>query len=281
VFVNSFENFIEKDMHTAQQIESIEAEAWESMFDIAPAAFRKEMNLYYEKVDGATCFVFPKFPVVHFNMVIGLGFAEVLTKELLQQVEDIYRKANQSTYMIQFCEEVQKCEPGLFELMNYRAAGGWERITWKPEVVIPLQTNRDIQVKEVTTDTAAEWERFILEIYKYPAYTWVLNFVNKKGWHHFLAYENSTIVGCRSIFISKNNFAWSGVEAPVPIVMTSDLTPDRVLWKHLQEFCFKQKVELIAADIEVPSPQRDTPIYQSFNELGFKVEYLRKLYRKK
>jgi hypothetical protein len=268
-------------MYLPKDIELIEQEAWGNMFDIAPDAFRKQMNLYYVRLAGGTCFVFPKFPVVHFNMVIGLGFTEVLTKEVLAQVEAIYNHAKQPVYMIQFCEEVQKCEPGLFELMNYRIGGAWERITWIPSVVEPLQTQRSIQVEEVTAAKAEAWEKFILDIYKYPAETWVASFVNKKGWHHFVAYENNHVVACRSIYIGSNNYAWSGVEAPVPVVMTNDLTPDQVLWKHIQHFCFERQVELLVADIEAPSPSRNAPIYHSFHDLGFTVQYRRNLYRKK
>src|SRR4051812_44514352 len=79
-----------KIMFTPREIEAIEAEAWQNMFDIAPEGFRKKMNLYYEKIHGGTCCVFPKFPVVHFNMVIGLGFTETLTGEIMKQVEKIY-----------------------------------------------------------------------------------------------------------------------------------------------------------------------------------------------
>ena len=268
-------------MFTPQQVEAIEAEAWQNMFDIAPENFRKQMNLYYEKIGGAICFVFPKYPVVHFNMVIGLGFTEIVSKEILQQVDCLYANEKQPVYMIQFCDAIQQCEPGIFETMNYRVGGGWERITWQPVPVEPLQISRNIHIEEVTLDTAAAWEKFILDIYRYPAYEWLFNFAGKKGWHHFLAYENNNIVACRSIYIGKNNFAWSGVEAPVPVVMTNDLEPDRILWKHIQQFCLEKNVALLVADIEMPAPERNTLVYKSFEELGFTVQYLRKLYRKK
>ena len=263
-----------------QQVEAIEAEAWENMFDLAPPAYRKQMNLYYRKTGGGICLVFPKYPVVHFNMVIGLGFTEPLTKQILQGVEDIYRSAAQPVYLIQFCEEVQRCEPGLFESMNYKPGGAWERITWEPVPVNTLQTTRKITIEEVTPETAASWEKFVLDIYQYPAHEWLVNFAGKKGWHHFLAYENNTIIASRSVYFGENNFVWSGVEAPVPVLMTSDLEPDRLLWNHIQQFCFEKKAALLVADIEMPAPARDTPVYQSFEELGFKVQYSRKLYRK-
>jgi len=268
-------------MITPHQIESAELDAWQNMFDIAPENFREKMKMFYRQVGGGICEVFPLYPVVHFNMVMGLGFTEPVTKEILHRVENIYADAGQLVYMIQFSDEVQKAEPAnIFEEMNYRVGGGWERITWRPQPILPLQSNRNISVQEVTKDTAYAWEKFILDLYHYPAKDWLPAFV-ADGWHNFIAIENNNIVACRSIYINSNNFAWSGVEAPVPIVMTNDLEPDRVIWKHIQQFCLERNITLLVADIESPSPQRDTSIYQSFAGLGFKVEYLRKLYRKK
>ena len=81
------------------------------MFDIAPASFRSQMHLFYEQVGGGICQVFPYYPVVHFNMVMGLGFTEPVTKSILREIEDIYNRASQPVYLIQFCEEIQEAEP--------------------------------------------------------------------------------------------------------------------------------------------------------------------------
>ena len=49
-------------MPTCQEMEAIEMEAWQNMFDIAPATFRKEMNLYYEKPVAAFVLFFQNIP---------------------------------------------------------------------------------------------------------------------------------------------------------------------------------------------------------------------------
>lgn len=268
-------------MPTFLQIEAIEMEAWQNMFDIAPESFRQEMNLYYKKIGGGICFVFPKYPVVHFNMVMSLGYDEPISEALLKEVEAIYEKENQPIYMIQYCEHQAPINaPEIFESCGFKVAGGWERITWKPQIVVPIVSGRNISVQEVRKDTVDTWKQFILGLYHYPAKDWLKCFISK-GWHNFVAYENDKIVACRSIYIGANNLSWSGVEAPVPIVMTTDLEPDRFLWKHIQQYCFDNRVDLLVADIEKPSPERNTAIYHFYTDLGFRVEYLRSLYRKK
>ncbi len=266
-------------MITPEQIEDIEKQAWQNMFDIAPGKFRQQMKLYYEHIAGGICQVFPGYPVVHFNMVMGLGFTEPVTMEVLQQVEAVYKKAEQPVYLIQFSETIQKAKPeNVFELMNYRIAGIWERIVWHAAPVTTLHSNRNIHVRLVDDSTVNAWQDFILNLYHYPAKDWLPAFITS-NWYNFIAIENNSIVACRSVYIN-GEIAWSGVEAPVPVVMTNDLEPDYILWKHIQQFCLERNVKLIAADIESPSPGRNTPIYTSFAELGFTVAYPRKLYRK-
>jgi len=261
-------------------MEAIEMEAWQNMFDIAPATFRKEMNLYYEKTGGGICFVFPKYPVVHFNMAMSFGYAEPISEKLLKQVEAIYKKENQPVYLIQHCEHQQPANAReIFNSRGFREAGGWERISWAPQQVAAISSERKITVEKVTKETVALWEQFILDLYQYPAKDWLQAFISK-SWHNFIALEQGKIVACRSVYTGKNDFAWSGVEAPVPILMTNDLEPDRFLWKHIQQFCFDIDIQLLVADIEKPSPERNTPIYRFYADLGFQVEYLRSLYRK-
>lgn len=268
-------------MITAKEIEGIEIEAWQNMFDIAPPSYKKEMQMSRKHIAGGTCLVFPKYPLVHFNMVMGLGFSEPITGQVLQEVEQLYANENQSVYIIHYCEEIQDTNPtNIFEETNYKAGGGWERIVWKPAPITLLQTKRNIHVEKITSANAAAWEKFIIDCYHYPVKDWLLNFITD-GWHHFAAYENGNMIACRSIYTGTNNMAWSGVEAPVPVVMTNDLEPDRILWKHIQQFCYEKNVTLLVADIEVPHADRDAPVYHSFRDLGFEVKYLRKLMRKK
>jgi hypothetical protein len=268
-------------MISPKQIEVIEQQAWENMFDIAPVTFKEEQGMFYKHIGGATCLIFPKYPIVHFNMVIGLGFEEPVTPNLLDKIEDLYRRAAQPIYMIQYFDDLKSYDTSsVFASKGYRVAGGWERILWHAQAITELSTTRAISVKKVTAEDADAWEKFIIDLYHYPVAGWLRSFWGKKGWEHFLAYENDKIIAARSVFLGSDKIAWSGVEAPVPVVMTNDLEPDRIIWKHIQQHCLHNDIEYLAADIEFPSPGRNTEVYKSFGQLGFIVTYLRRLYRK-
>jgi len=76
-------------MVTPKEIEAIEQQAWENLFDVAPVAYKKEHGMSYKQIDGATCFAFPTYPIVHFNMVIGLGFDKPVTENTLDEIFDL------------------------------------------------------------------------------------------------------------------------------------------------------------------------------------------------
>lgn len=128
-------------MITPQQLEAIEQDAWENMFDIAPEPFKTEHNMFYKHIAGATCIVFPKYPIVHFNMVIGLGFEKPVTASIIDEIEQVYSSVKQTTYMIQYFDDEKPVNAAdIFASKGYRIAGGWERILWQVQPVNTLDS---------------------------------------------------------------------------------------------------------------------------------------------
>src|SRR5690349_12182537 len=131
-------------MITPQQLEAIEQEAWENMFDIAPEPFKTEHDMFYKRIADATCFVFPKYPIVHFNMVISIGFEQPVTENVLDEIEQVYSSVQQPTYMIQYFDDEKPVSAvDVFASKGYRVAGSWERILWKVQPIKPLANTRN------------------------------------------------------------------------------------------------------------------------------------------
>jgi hypothetical protein len=72
---------------------------------------------------------------------------------------------------------------------------------------------------------------------------------------------------------------FSGVDAPVPGVMTRDYAPDFAIWKRTIEDELKEGAVLFVADIELPDKDKNGPAYIGFKELGFEIPYTRYHYR--
>jgi hypothetical protein len=69
--------------------------------------------------------------------------------------------------------------------------------------------------------------------------------------------------------------AFLAVDGPVPGVMTADYDPDAAILARMVADGLLLGAAGFAADIEAPSPARDTPAYATFGRLGFRIPYTR------
>jgi hypothetical protein len=144
------------------------------------------MVCFYKHIDGAICFVFPKYPIVHFNMVIGLGFEKPVAENTLDEIDNLYRSANQPVYMLQYFDDQKSYDAAsVFTSKGYRVAGGWKRILWQAQSVTELPTARNITIKKVTEEDVGAWVKFIIDLYHYPVPVWLRSFWGKAGWETF------------------------------------------------------------------------------------------------
>jgi hypothetical protein len=105
---------------------------------------------------------------------------------------------------------------------------------------------------------------------------WLCALHDGPGWTHRLAYEDGRLAAARSMYLpAPGALAFLGVDGPVPGVMTDDHEPDAALCRALVAEALGQGAAGVIADIEAPSPARDTPAYEIFSSLGFRVPYTR------
>jgi len=91
--------------------------------------------------------------------------------------------------------------------------------------------------------------------------------------------RNNRIIGCRSFFMTSHKTIFSGVDAPVPGVMTPDCRPDFAIWKRAIRDGLKEGALLFVADIELPDKEKNKDAYSGFKALGFHIPYTRYHYR--
>jgi hypothetical protein len=131
----------------------------------------------------------------------------------------------------------------------------------------------------VDEQSSEQWVKFLLETYGFDFYEWPRSFALRKNWKHYIALRNNKIVACRSFFFSQYRTVFSGVDAPVPGVMTQDGAPDFAIWKRAVADGLKLGVILFVADIELPDKVRNSNAYEVFARLGFTNPYTRYHYR--
>jgi hypothetical protein len=127
----------------------------------------------------------------------------------------------------------------------------------------------------VRHETAAEWAEFLQRVYRLDTGQWLELVIDRPGWNQYVYRDGGEIVAARGMFIGPDGAAWMGMDCPVPGVMTDAYGPDAALCEFMVADGLARGARSFLADIELPSPEMDTPAYRYFGELGFTRPYVR------
>lgn len=258
-------------------IEQTEILAWKDLIDAASNNFKEKNGLAHKNIGGGLAINFQKMPVPLFNRVIGLGLTESVTQAIVNEIISFY--SHNEKYIIHYSSPMNPANTDSLLIENgFFLAGSWERIVRSSEPLTE-NINNDIQIKLVDASLQESWVSFLMETYNFNFHEWPYSFSLRNNWSHYIAYENGKIVACRSFFMTKHKTLFSGVDAPVPGVMTSNYNPDFAIWQVAIRDGLNKGVELFVADIELPDPEKKGMAYEGFKTLGFEIPYTRFHYR--
>ena len=258
-------------------IEQTEIAAWRDLIDAAPDSFKVTSGLQHKDIGGGMATNFQKMPIPLFNRVIGLGLSEPLTQKIIDEVESFY--THKEKYLIHYSSPmIPSNADSLLRKNGFYLAGSWERVT-RDNLPLKDNTENTIEVKKVDESLKESWVKFLINIYGFDFYEWPRAFAQRKGWTHYVAFRDNKIVACRSFFMTPQKTIFSGVDAPVPGVMTPDCKPDFEIWKRAIKDGLKEGAVLFVADIELPDKEKNQPAYEGFRHLGFTIPYTRFHYR--
>jgi hypothetical protein len=132
---------------------------------------------------------------------------------------------------------------------------------------------------KVDASSKDRWVKFLIDTYGFSFYEWPEAFALRKNWKHYMAISHGKIVACRSSYYTSFKTVFSGVDAPVPGVMTTEHAPDFAIWQQAIADGLKEGVALFVSDIELPDKNRNKASYEGFKALGFSIPYTRYHYR--
>lgn len=258
-------------------IEQTEMAAWQDLIDAAPESFRLEKGLQHKAIGGGMAINFQKEPIPLFNRVIGLGLKEPLTQGIIDEVKAFY--ARKEKYLIHYFPLMKPSDADSTLIRNgFYVAGSWERVVRDNRPLNNIDTG-DIDVKLVDESLKEEWLKFLIDTYGFDFYEWPRAFGLRKGWKHYVALRDGKIIACRGFFMTPQKTIFSGVEAPVPGVMTTDCNPDFAIWRRAIQDGLNEGAILFVADIEKPDKEKNKAAYDGFRHLGFHIPYTRYHYR--
>lgn len=271
-------NSINHAMDDPLLIEQTEIAAWRDLINAAPDSFRMANGLRHKDIGGGMAINFQKMPIPLFNRVIGLGLKEPVTQDVIDQVKSFYTQNEK--YLVHYSSPMRPANAdSLLRENGFHVAGSWERIVRTDQPLPAISSSRGIIVKQVDESLKERWVKFLIDTYGFDFYTWPRAFAMRKGWKHYVAFRDNQIIACRSFFMTPQKTVFSGVDAPVPGVMTADCEPDFEIWKKAIADALKEGAILFVADIELPDKVKNTAAYEGFKQLGFQIPYTRFHYR--
>ena len=265
------------DQAEAVAIESAEARAWADVYSAAPPGWAAEAGLGFREVAGALVISWAATGRRYFSRAIGLGVIEPASGEAIDEILRGWEEEGISMFLLQ---SLPHCLPANYEgLLRER---GLEPFDAQDRVyrdgsplALPEPSERPLAVDRVTPETADEWAEFLQRVYRLDTGPWLQRLISRAGWHQYVARENGEIAGARGMFIGPDGAAWMGMDGPVPGVMTDDYEPDAALCAFMVADGLARGATGFLADIELPSPELDTPAYGYFAGLGFRRPYVR------
>ena len=265
------------DQAEAVAIESAEARAWADVYSAAPPGWAAEAGLGFREVAGALVISWAATGRRYFSRAIGLGVIEPASGEAIDEILRGWEEEGISMFLLQ---SLPHCLPANYEgLLRER---GLEPFDAQDRVyrdgsplALPEPSERPPAVDRVTPETADEWAEFLQRVYRLDTGPWLQRLIGRAGWHQYVARENGEIAGARGMFIGPDGAAWMGMDGPVPGVMTDDYEPDAALCAFMVADGLARGATGFLADIELPSPELDTPAYGYFAGLGFRRPYVR------
>jgi hypothetical protein len=267
------------DPRAVAAIEAAEARAWADVYSAAPADWAAEVGLGFREVAGALVIQWAATGRRYFSRAIGLGVVEPASGEAIDEILRGWDEAGISMFLLQ---SLPHCRPeGYEDLLRER---GLEPFDAQDRVVrdgsplaIPVEPpgDRDLPVERVTAERADEWADFLQGVYRLDTGSWLQLLIGRPGWHEYVAREDGEVVAARGMFVGPDGAAWLGMDAPVPGVMTDDYELDAALCAYIVADGLTRGATSFLADIELPSPELDTPAYGYFARLGFRRPYVR------
>jgi len=261
------------DQATAAAIETAEMRAWADCYAAAPADWARRAGLGTRTIGGALVISWAATGRRYFSRVIGLGVTEQATEESIDEIVDGYDEAGVSMFLLQ---SMPHCRPAEYE--------GWLRDRGLEPFDAQDRVYRDGRhaeaplfgpVERVTRETAGEWAEFLQRVYRLDTGPWLELLIDRPGWHEYVYRDGGEIVAARGMFLGPDGMAWLGMDGPVPGVMTDEYEPDAAICEFMVADGLAHGARSFLADIELPSPELDTPAYRYFGELGFTRPYVR------
>lgn len=265
------------DLVMAVEVESNEALAYGRLIEQAPDELRARYGLSCRRLGGATVFVSRDLDGLMFNRVIGLGLQMPASAELLDAIDDEYRRAGVKTYAI---EASPAASPGgLGPLLLGRGL-----VPFKVTSMLvrgtdqPIEAASSLVVRQIEAREAMVFGRLACSVFSLdePYVSLLAASVGQGGWQHWAAFDADVMVATAVTAINGDGTAWIGWVGTLP--QHRGRGAQSALAAHQVRVAAALGVNRISLEAAPGSRKRPSQTLTNYLRLGWLLEYERPVY---
>ncbi len=264
----------------AERAELVDTRNWLDQHEAAPPEVREAFALRHQDVDGLAM-VASAIPFSHFNMVLTLGCPAAADERAWATIEQFYGGRE---HWIVTNDHSDSTLPAELARRGYQPVDTWDRI-----VLVDHHPARwaaqAADAELVHSGNAEAWADFVVGCYHMPPLigSWLRALVGRPGWVHAIRRDphrpGRPVVMARSAYCD-GDWAWLGIDAPIPGVMAPCYDDDQIVTAALLAELTSRGVRHVTTDIEHTNHQRRGPAYDGWFDLGFRVAYRRTVHHR-
>src|SRR5687768_2264320 len=189
-------------------IEYSEARAMLDMFNAAPFAFTSGAGLRVTSFDSAIALTAKNIDMVMFNRVLGLGFYEKFSEQLISDLVEHLRKYGAQHFGVQISPLFHTPElVGWLEQYGLIKATTWAKLFRNTTAAAPIET--DLVARRIDARQAPLFAEVFCAGYAIPPQLvpMVQTLVGRPGWYHYLVFDNNEAIAAGAMY-SQEGIGW-------------------------------------------------------------------------
>lgn len=210
----SADSLITRDI--ANDLESIERDAWLDIFSAAPKSYVEASGLNYKRLNDAAGLANRGVPIAEFNRVFSLGLEKPASASAFDNAVSWLGSNASSGWAVQLSPLAlpEALSDWLREHGLRRSGTGWAKF-YRPASKLKMKPRAStLETRRIDKALALDFGRVVQSGFGLPESTaaWFAALVGRIGWNAYLAFDDASPVAAGAMY-TKGKWAWLGIDA--------------------------------------------------------------------
>jgi hypothetical protein len=259
----------------AEICELVEAHAYEDTFAALPAEFVDKYDLRLGRFGPAIASVMRRIDVPMFNRTIGLGLAEPVTDETIDQLYALYAGAP-VRFMVQMSPTALTDElHALLEARGLPRNDSWVNLIRGAQP--PPEIRSDLRIERIEPDRAEAFAEIICAAFELPLEygTFFTAPIGRPKWQHYLGFDGETPLAAGSLFVHGQVGYLAGA-GTLPAARRRG-GQGAIMVRRIRE-ALALGCRWLVSETFLDSPEHPNPSFHNMLRTGFQIAYERPNY---